>query len=125
MSGDLYDFFPLADGRLAFFVGDVSGKGMPAALFMVAVRTLCRHLAPAAGSPAETLRQLNDALAADNPSAMFVTLVHGIYDPRTGAVVLASGGHPLPLLRRAGRPGGGGAVAQRPAARLRAGRTWA
>jgi sigma-B regulation protein RsbU (phosphoserine phosphatase) len=101
VSGDLYDFTPLADGRLAFFVGDVSGKGMPAALFMVAVRTLARHLAPSAAGPAEALSRLNDALAADNPSAMFVTLVHGLYDPRDGSVVLASGGHPRPLLRRA------------------------
>jgi sigma-B regulation protein RsbU (phosphoserine phosphatase) len=84
---------------LAFFLGDVSGKGMPAALFMIAVRTLGRHLAHATGSPAETLRKLNDALAADNPSAMFVTLAHGIYDPRSGEIVLASGGHPAPLIR--------------------------
>jgi serine phosphatase RsbU (regulator of sigma subunit) len=101
VSGDLYDFFPLPDGRLAFFVGDVSGKGMPAALFMVAVRTLARHLAPSAAGPADALTRLNDALAADNPSAMFVTLVYGIYDARSGSVVLASGGHPKPLLRRA------------------------
>lgn len=100
VSGDLYDFFGVSDGRLAFFLGDVSGKGMPAALFMVAVRTLCRHLASEAGSPAETLRKLNAALAAVNPSAMFVTLAHGLYDPRTGEIVFASGGHPLPLLRR-------------------------
>jgi serine phosphatase RsbU (regulator of sigma subunit)/pSer/pThr/pTyr-binding forkhead associated (FHA) protein len=99
VSGDLYDFFPLEDGRLVFFLGDVSGKGMPAALFMIAVRTLGRHLASDATSPAETLRRLNDALAKDNPSAMFVTLVHGIYDPTRGEVVLASGGHPPPLLR--------------------------
>jgi serine phosphatase RsbU (regulator of sigma subunit) len=101
VSGDLYDFFPLPDGRLAFLVGDVSGKGMPAALFMVAVRTLARHLIPVAAGPADALTRLNDALAADNPSAMFVTMVHGLYDPRTGAVVLASGGHPRPLLRQA------------------------
>jgi sigma-B regulation protein RsbU (phosphoserine phosphatase) len=101
VSGDLYDFFPLGDGRLVFFLGDVSGKGIPAALFMIAVRTLGRHLASVAGSPAETLRKLSEALAKDNPSAMFVTLLHGIYDPATGEVVLASGGHPQPLLRRA------------------------
>jgi serine phosphatase RsbU (regulator of sigma subunit) len=101
VSGDLYDFFPLEDGRLAFFVGDVSGKGMPAALFMIAVRTLARHLVPGADSPAETLRRLNAALAADNPSAKFVTLAHGVYQPATGEVVLSSAGHPLPLLRRA------------------------
>src|SRR5205823_3806513 len=101
VSGDLYDFFPLVGERLAFLVGDVSGKGMPAALFMVAVRTLARHLIPSSSGPADALGHLNDALAADNPSAMFVTLVHGIYDPRVGALVLASGGHPRPLLRRA------------------------
>jgi serine phosphatase RsbU (regulator of sigma subunit)/pSer/pThr/pTyr-binding forkhead associated (FHA) protein len=101
VSGDLYDFTRLADGRLAFFVGDVSGKGMPAALYMVAVRTLARHLASAGGSPAATLAQLNEALAADNPSGMFVTLAHGLYTPTTGDLVLASGGHHLPLTRRA------------------------
>ncbi|HXG09978.1 MAG TPA: SpoIIE family protein phosphatase [Gemmataceae bacterium] len=101
VSGDLYDFFVLDDGRLAFFVGDVSGKGVPASLFMVAVRTLTRHLAPSVGSPGETLRRLNTALAADNPAGTFVTLAHGVYDPRTSEVVLASGGHPRPLLRRA------------------------
>jgi sigma-B regulation protein RsbU (phosphoserine phosphatase) len=100
VSGDLYDFFPLPDGRLAFFVGDVSGKGMPAALFMIAVRTLCRHLAPSAQGPAELLKRLNAALVADNPTALFVTLVHGVYDRRDGSVLLACGGHPLPLLRR-------------------------
>src|SRR5262249_51961998 len=62
VSGDLYDFFRLPDGRLAFFLGDVSGKGMPAALFMIAVRTLIRNLAPSADSPAELLRRLNKAL---------------------------------------------------------------
>src|SRR5262249_3957856 len=101
VTGDFYDFFTLDDGRLTFFLGDVSGKGMPAALFMVAVRTLARHLADAGGSPADTPARLNDALAAHNPSSMFVTLAHGIYEPRTGAAVLASGGHPRPLLRRA------------------------
>jgi phosphoserine phosphatase RsbU/P len=101
VSGDLYDFFPLPDGRLVFFVGDVSGKGMPAALFMVAVHALCRHLAAAADSPAATLVRLNTALAADNPSGQFVTLAHGLYDARTGEVVLTSAGHPLPLIRHA------------------------
>ena len=101
VSGDLYDFFPLPDGRLAFFLGDVSGKGMPAALFMIAVRTLIRHLAPAASGPAELLSRLNAALCADNPTNLYVTLAHGVYDPRDGGVVLALGGHPAPLLRRA------------------------
>lgn len=102
VSGDLYDFLAVDSGsRLAFFLGDVSGKGMPAALFMVAVRTLCRHLATAGEAPAQTLTRLNASLAADNNSGMFVTLAHGIYDPATGQVIAASGGHPPPLLRRA------------------------
>jgi phosphoserine phosphatase RsbU/P len=101
VSGDLYDFFQLADGRFAFLVGDVSGKGIPAAMFMVKVQTLTRHLATSTSSPAETLSKLNAALVVDNHSYLFVTLAHGIYDPRNGQVVLASGGHPQPLLRRA------------------------
>ncbi|MFN4258922.1 MAG: SpoIIE family protein phosphatase [Gemmataceae bacterium] len=99
VSGDLYDFITLDDGRLAFFLGDVSGKGMPAALFMVAVRTLIRHLATSGDKPSATLAQLNAALAVDNPSAMFVTLVHGLYQPATGEVIVSSGGHPIPWLR--------------------------
>lgn len=100
VSGDLYDFFRLADGRLAFFLGDVSGKGMPAALFMIAVRTLIRNLTPSASSPADLLQRLSRALADDNPTGMFVTLLHGIYDRSDGSLLLASGGHPSPLLRR-------------------------
>ncbi len=101
MSGDLYDFFALPDGRLAFFLGDVAGKGMPSALFMIAVRTLIRHLAPSSPAPAALLSRLNAALCANNPTNLFVTLAHGVYDPRDGGVVVAAGGHPQPLLRRA------------------------
>ncbi len=101
VSGDLYDFFQLPDGRLAFFLGDVSGKGTPAALFMIAVRTLIRHLAPSASSPADLLTRLNQALVADNPTNLYVTLVHGLYDPRDGSLVVSLGGHPAPVLRQA------------------------
>jgi len=100
VSGDLYDFFPLDDGRLAFFVGDVSGKGMSAALFMVAVHALNRHLALSSAGPAQTLTQLNSTLTRDNRTEMFVTLLHGIYDPASGVMSLASAGHPRPLLQR-------------------------
>jgi sigma-B regulation protein RsbU (phosphoserine phosphatase) len=101
VSGDLYDFFPDATGRLALFIGDVSGKGMPAALFMVAVRTLTRHLAGDCESPGERLKRLNHALVADNQTSLFVTLTHAVFDPITGEVVVGSGGHPAPLWRRA------------------------
>lgn len=101
VAGDFYDFFPIAEGRLAFFIGDVSGKGIPAALFMVACRTLCRHLAKEGHSPSRLMAKLNDALADDNAACMFVTLIYGVLDPATGEVTLASAGHPPPLLRRA------------------------
>lgn len=101
VAGDFYDFFKTPSGRLAFFIGDVSGKGMPAALYMIAVRTLCRHLAKDVDRPGQLLAKLNVELADDNPTCMFVTLAHGIYEPATGHVLLASAGHPAPLLRRA------------------------
>jgi sigma-B regulation protein RsbU (phosphoserine phosphatase) len=101
VSGDLYDFFALKDNSLAFFVGDVAGKGVPAALFIIAVRTLSRYLASSGSNPAETLERLNHALAVDNFSGIFVTLLHGIYRPHNGELIVASGGHPAPLLRRA------------------------
>jgi serine phosphatase RsbU (regulator of sigma subunit) len=99
VSGDLYDYFTLDGGRLAFFLGDVSGKGMPAALFMIMVRTLIRHLAPVSAGPSDLLKRLNAALVADNPTALFVTLAHGVYDPKDASVVIAIGGHPPPLVR--------------------------
>ena len=103
VSGDLYDFFRLTDGRFAFFIGDVSGKGMSAALFMIAVRTLARHLAPSAVGAADFLQRLNVALTADNPTYLYVTMIFGIFDGKDGSVVLANGGHPPPLIRRADR----------------------
>lgn len=101
VAGDFYDFVRTPAGRLAFFIGDVSGKGMPAALYMIAVRTLCRHLARDVGHPGQLLTKLNAELADENPTCMFVTLAHGLYEPATGHVLLTSGGHPAPLLRRA------------------------
>jgi serine phosphatase RsbU (regulator of sigma subunit) len=100
VSGDLYDFFSLSNGRLAFYVGDVSGKGMPAALFMAAVHALFRHLILTETSPAATLARLDAALAADNPSDKYVTVALGLYDPPTGETTLAVAAHPPPLLRR-------------------------
>jgi sigma-B regulation protein RsbU (phosphoserine phosphatase) len=112
VSGDLYDFFRLPDGRLLFFIGDVSGKSMPASLFMIAVRTLARHLGPTTTGPADFLWRLNNALAADNPTHLYVTLLCGIYDDRDGTLRLARGGHPNPILRPA--QGTAGVVEMRP-----------
>lgn len=101
VAGDLYDVFPLSGGRLAFFVGDVSGKGMPAALYMIAVRTLLRQLVTQASSPADLVIRLHHALLADSQTEQFVTLIHGVYDTATATVTFASAGHPPPLLRKA------------------------
>lgn len=101
VSGDFYDYCLLDDGRIAFFVGDVSGKGMPASLHTVAVHTLTRHIIQSSRSPAETLEKLNEGLSGEQLSGRFITMVHGIYDPSSGRMRIASAGHPPPLLRRA------------------------
>jgi sigma-B regulation protein RsbU (phosphoserine phosphatase) len=100
VAGDFYDFFPVSDGRVAFAIGDVSGKGIPAALFMGSCRTLLRYLAQEGLPPSAVLTKLNAALAVDNAACMFVTLIHGVYSPASGEIVLSSAGHPPPLLRR-------------------------
>jgi len=102
VSGDFYDYQLLKDGRLGFTVADVSGKGIPAALYMTAARALCRLLAATSTSPAELLQTLNAALAADNPTMMFVTMIYGVIDIATGKLTLAGGGHPPALIRRRG-----------------------
>lgn len=100
VSGDFYDYFALDDGRMVFAVADVSGKGMPAALFMTQVHALHRNLADGSGSPAAVLDRLNRALARDNPNFLFVTMACGIYEAGSGTVTLAHGGHPPAVLRR-------------------------
>jgi serine phosphatase RsbU (regulator of sigma subunit) len=101
VSGDLYDCFALADGRLAFFLYDVAGRGMSSVLFVIAARVLGRHLAQGSTGPADTLGRLQAALVANNPEKLSATVVHGLYDPRSGEVVLASAGRGQELLRRA------------------------
>ncbi len=101
ISGDFYDYFSVDERHFAAIVADVSGNGMPAALFMTMVRALVRQLAETISSPARILSRLNDAPARDNPKFMFVTVILGIYDVITGECVLARGGHPPALLRDA------------------------
>jgi PAS domain S-box-containing protein len=100
VGGDFYDFLRLPDGRLGLFVGDVSGKGVPAAIVMAITRTLLRsayHL----GSPGEILKQVNDSLLPDIPPNMFVTCLAALLDSRTGRLQYANAGHDLPYLRHA------------------------
>ncbi|MGH9535364.1 MAG: PP2C family protein-serine/threonine phosphatase [Terriglobales bacterium] len=102
VGGDLYDVFALDADRVCFMIGDVSGKGIPAALFMAMARTAFKMSALAAPeSAAFALRQVNQFLYESNPRQMFVTALAGILDLRSGAVEYADAGHEPPFLVRA------------------------
>jgi sigma-B regulation protein RsbU (phosphoserine phosphatase) len=96
VGGDLYDFFFIDDDHLCFAVGDVSGKGVPASLFMAVTKTLFRATAGSGGTPGEILARLNTDICRDNESCMFVTFFCGILNIRTGEVEYSNGGHNLP-----------------------------
>ena len=102
VGGDFYDFLELADGRLGVVVGDATGKGVPAALMMASTRSTLRAVAQACESPGDALRRVNDPLATDIPSNMFVTCFYAILDPHSGRLSYANAGHDLPYLHRNG-----------------------
>jgi sigma-B regulation protein RsbU (phosphoserine phosphatase) len=96
VGGDLYDFFFIDEDRLCFAIGDVSGKGVPASLFMAVTRTLLKATAGKVDSPDGILSRLNKEICDGNESCMFVTIFCGILDIRTGQVEYSNGGHNLP-----------------------------
>lgn len=98
VGGDLYSYFMLDDRRFCLLVGDVSDKGIPAALFMARTITLGKALAPHSQSPDELLRLLNQELCRNNDGCMFVTLLCGVLDTFDGTLALASAGHEPPVL---------------------------
>jgi phosphoserine phosphatase RsbU/P len=99
VGGDLYDFVPLSEtGAVGVLIGDVSDKGIPAALFMALTRSLLRVEAARGSPPYEVLRQVNQSLLEMNKSNMFVTMLYGILVPETGEFVYARGGHEVPLI---------------------------
>jgi serine phosphatase RsbU (regulator of sigma subunit) len=102
VGGDLYDFFFIDDRHLCISVGDVSGKGVPAALFMAMTKTLVKAQAAREHSPGRILARVNDELSENNEACMFVTLVLVILDVETGRLRYSSAGHNPPLLRRRG-----------------------
>jgi len=102
VGGDFYDFFYFDDDHICVAIGDVSGKGVPAALFMAVSRTLHRVIASETADPGEILSRLNRDLCRDNDACMFVTLFCGVLDIRTGRLHYSNGGHDLPLLVGAG-----------------------
>ena len=99
VGGDLYDFFMPDDDHLAVVIGDVSGKGFPAALFMMVAMTLLRHVAMREPSPAKVLTAVNEEICARNPEEMFVTLWLGMLEISTGRMTCASAGHEYPVLK--------------------------
>ena len=98
VGGDFFDVINLENGRMGLAVADVSDKGVPAALFMMSSRTLLKGAAIGMGSPGAVLSEVNDLLNEDNETAMFVTLLYTVYDPNTGEMAYANGGHPTPLV---------------------------
>jgi PAS domain S-box-containing protein len=109
VGGDFYDFLELEDGRLGLVVGDVTDKGIPAALVMATTRTVLRGAAQRLFSPGEVLRLANEALVTDIPPNMFITCLYAILEPESGHLVYANAGHDLPYRRRAGRTSEGAA----------------
>ena len=105
VGGDFYDFLELEDGRLGLVVGDVTDKGVPAALVMATTRTMLRAAAQRLFSPGEVLRRANEALVTDIPPNMFITCLYAILEPDSGHLVYANAGHDLPYRRSSSNEG--------------------
>ncbi|MBQ7543619.1 MAG: SpoIIE family protein phosphatase [Synergistaceae bacterium] len=102
VGGDFYDFFMIDEDHLGLVMADVSGKGVPAALFMVIAKTLIKNRAMMGGTPGEILFDVNNQLCEGNDSSLFVTVWLGILELSTGHVIASSAGHEPPAVRRAG-----------------------
>ncbi len=100
VGGDFYDFFFIDNEHLCFVIGDVSGKGVPASLFMAMTKTLIKAVASKGMTPGEILTKVNHELNQGNDSCMFVTIFFAVLDTRTGEVLYANGGHNPPLIIR-------------------------
>jgi len=104
VGGDFYDYFFIGDSKLGFAVGDVSGKGVPAALFMSVSRTVLRTIAFEGDEPGPVLSKVNAILARDNSEGMFVTIFYAVLDLETGSLAFSSAGHDDGLLLSGARP---------------------
>ena len=98
VGGDFYDLFRIDDNRVGFVIADVSGKGIPAAIFMVVSRTLIRATGIRGGSPADCITYSNRLLAQESVDCMFVTVFYGIIDVNTGEVTYCNAGHNPPYI---------------------------
>ena len=102
VGGDFYDFFMIDDDHLALVMADVSGKGVPAALFMVIAKTLIKNRALMGGRPCEILRDVNNQLCEGNEAELFVTVWLGILEISTGKITASNAGHEYPAVFRSG-----------------------
>ena len=98
VGGDFYDFFRIDDNRIGFVIADVSGKGIPASIFMAVSRTLIRATGIRGGSPAECISYSNKLLSNESVDCMFVTVFYGIYTISTGEITYCNAGHNPPLI---------------------------
>ena len=103
VGGDFYDFFFVDENKFFFAIGDVCGKGVPAALFMAITKTVLKTESLRGTSPRETLCRVNDLIAADNDTDMFATILCGLLDTVTGELELGNAGHNPPLVCRKGK----------------------
>ena len=101
VGGDFFDIFEITPGRIGLVVADVSGKGVPAAFFMLITRTLLKAIALNGSGPAATVGRVNTLLSAENPEFMFVTMFYAELDTASGALGFCNAGHNPPLLVRA------------------------
>jgi serine phosphatase RsbU (regulator of sigma subunit)/anti-sigma regulatory factor (Ser/Thr protein kinase) len=101
VGGDFYDFIDLGEGRIGVVVGDVTDKGVPAALVMARTHSILRAEAPRLIEPGLVLARANELLAPEMPPRMFVTCLYGVLEPATGRFVFANAGHNLPYVRTA------------------------
>ena len=101
VGGDFYDFFPIDDHRIGFAIADVSGKGVPAAIFMAVSHTLIKATGQRDLSSCECMRTVNDILCGESVGSMFVTVFYGIYDLTTGSIDFTNAGHNPPYILHA------------------------
>lgn len=101
VGGDFYDFFLIDDDHLGMVMADVSGKGVPAALFMMMSKILVNNFAMMGGSPAKVLEQANNQICKNNDEEMFVTVWFGVMEISTGKITAANAGHEYPMIKKA------------------------
>jgi phosphoserine phosphatase RsbU/P len=100
VGGDFYDFFKYDENHVSFFIGDVAGKGMPAAIYMAVCRTMLKAIGSEVKNPAECIAKVNNMLIPESDISTFVTVFYGLLNTETGKLTYCNGGHNLPYLLR-------------------------